>query len=106
MELAITNLNNLTRSYNLMAPELAKKPYFSLERELRNCFADVAPHLAAAIKERAATPSKILIDRPGHGSRGVRDFLGGAGETAKIYDSNTPNYGFKEMWRDFWSRPT
>src|SRR5207253_114988 len=39
--LAVENLNNLTRSYNLLAPELAKKPYFSLERELNACYLDV-----------------------------------------------------------------
>ena len=38
LQLAIKNLNSLTRSYNLMAPDLAKKPYFSLERELRACY--------------------------------------------------------------------
>lgn len=43
MELTVHKLNALIRSYNLMAPELAKKPYLSLERELQACFADVAP---------------------------------------------------------------
>jgi hypothetical protein len=104
MELAIANLNSMTRSYNLMAPELAKKPYFSLERELSSCFADVAPHLAAVIKERAAAPPKILLDPIGHSSRGVLNLIGREGETTRIYDSRTPNYGFKEMWRDLWNR--
>lgn len=48
--LSISHLNSLTRSYNLMAPDLAKKPYFNLSRELRACYADVAPTLASAIK--------------------------------------------------------
>lgn len=56
LKLAIENLNNLARSYNLMAPDLAKKPYFSLDRELKSCYADIAPQLAQAIKERAVRP--------------------------------------------------
>lgn len=105
MELAIANLNSLTRSYNLMAPELAKKSYFSLEREMNNCFADVAPQLANEIKERAARPSKSLTGSVGSGSSGILDRFGNEGKAARIYDSKTPHYGFKEMWKDLWSRP-
>ncbi|KAH9812988.1 hypothetical protein Tdes44962_MAKER05755 [Teratosphaeria destructans] len=50
---AIANLNTLARSYNLMAPALAKKPYYALDRELRACYADVAPSVPAAMRERA-----------------------------------------------------
>ena len=100
LTLAITNLNNLTRSYNLMAPELAKKPYFSLERELKSCYADVAPQLGQAIIDRAAKPAKELVEKVGHRPRGVLERFGG--ETAKIYDSKKPLYGFKEFWNDLW----
>ncbi len=106
MELAIANLNALTRSYNLMAPELAKKPYFSLERELNSCFADVAPQLADVIKERATKPARSLVVPLGQGPRGVLDRLGVEGNTAKVYDSKAPHYGFKQMWKDLWGRPT
>ncbi|KAI2624623.1 hypothetical protein GGS26DRAFT_205854 [Hypomontagnella submonticulosa] len=102
MDLSINHLNTLTRSYNLMAPELAKKPYFSLERELNNCYADVAPLLADAIKERASRPAKPLLDGVGHTPSSILDRFGKGGHTAKIYDSKAPNYGFKEMWRDLW----
>lgn len=71
LELSVANLNALTRSYNLMAPELAKKSYFSLDRELSNCFADVAPLLADEIKERAAKPSKPLVGSSGAGTFGI-----------------------------------
>lgn len=104
MELAINNMNALTRSYNLMAPELAKKPYFSLDRELKACFADVAPQLAQEIKERATRPQKPLIDPIGHGQGSILDRFARESKTSKIYDSKVPNYGFKEMWRDFWQR--
>jgi hypothetical protein len=96
--LAITNLNKLTRSYNLMAPDLAKKPYFSLERELRSCYADVAPELAQVIRDRAARPAKELVEKVSHKPGGVLERLGG--ETARVYDSKKPLYGFREFWAD------
>lgn len=105
MELAITNLNTLTRAYNLMAPELAKKPYFSLERELNACFADVAPQIANEIKERARRPEKSLINQGGHQSGSLLDRFARESRSAKVYDSRAPHYGFKEMWRDLWRRP-
>ncbi|KAF4632400.1 hypothetical protein G7Y89_g5719 [Cudoniella acicularis] len=88
LNLAVTNLNNLTRSYNLMAPELAKKPYFSLDRELKACYADVAPALAQEIKERATRPVKELVEKIGHKPGGVLERFGK--DTAKIYDSKKP----------------
>ncbi|KAI5863994.1 hypothetical protein GGS23DRAFT_562496 [Durotheca rogersii] len=103
MDLSINHLNTLTRSYNLMAPELAKKPYFSLERELNNCYADVAPQLAEAIRDRASRPARSLADNGGH-APSILDRFGKGGETTKVYDSKSPHYGFREMWRDFWNR--
>lgn len=105
MEHAIANLNTLTRAYNLMAPELAKKPYFSLERELNACFADVAPEIADQIKERARRPEKSLLNQGGHSSGSLLDRFARESRSAKVYDSRTPHYGFKEMWRDLWRRP-
>jgi len=96
--LAITNLNNITRSYNLMAPDLAKKPYFSLERELNSCYADVAPQLADAIKERAARPEKEFVEKIGHRPGSILDKFGK--DSARIYDSKRPLYGWKEFWID------
>jgi hypothetical protein len=104
MELSINNLNTLTRSYNLMAPELAKKPYFTLERELNNCYADIAPLLADTIKERAIRPSKPLVEAVGGRPSSILDRFGNDGPRAKIHDSKAPHYGFKEMWRDLFSR--
>lgn len=102
MELAINNLNAITRSYNLMAPELAKKPYFNLQRELDNCFADVAPLLANEIKQRASRPppkSNTFSEvKPSVLDRFSRE------QTARIYERKMEPYGFKEMWRDLFSR--
>lgn len=101
MDLAISNLNTLTRSYNLMAPELAKKPYFTLERELNNCYADVAPQLAKAIKDRTIRSSKPFSVAESR-SAGIFDRFGQQGHVTKVYESKAPHYGFKEMWKDLW----
>lgn len=98
--LAIKNLNNLTRTYNLQAPDLAKKPYFSLDRELRSCFADVAPQLPNEIKERARRPEKVRVEIVGHRPGGVLEKF--STDKVKVYDSRKPNYGFKDFWRDLW----
>lgn len=100
--LTINHLNSLTRSYNLQAPDLAKKPYFNLARELNACYADVAPQLASAIRERAATPRRsedVLGFRPA----GVVERF--AGEAARVKDERRERqYGFREFWRDVWGR--
>ncbi|KAI1330739.1 hypothetical protein F5Y16DRAFT_362538 [Xylariaceae sp. FL0255] len=104
MELSVNNLNTLTRGYNLMAPELAKKPYFSLERELSNCYADVAPLVAESIKERATRPAKSLTDVAGPQTSTILDRFGNGRQTARIYESKAPKYGLKEWWRDLFAR--
>ena len=101
--LAVENLNNLTRSYNLLAPELAKKPYFVLERELNACYLDVAPQLA-----------QELINRLGKAKEVPSASVGGSGslwekvvdDEVRVYDEQKPSYGFKEFWRDLFSRKT
>lgn len=124
--LAIANLNNLTRSYNLMAPELAKKPYFSLERELRGCFADVAPQVAAEIRARAAASTNgpaprsfmsgslffsssgkkkaAAADAGLFGGEGFSLGVGGGGGGARLHEPREKMYGLREWWRDLWKR--
>ncbi len=101
--LAITSLNNLTRSYNLQAPDLAKKPYFSLARELQACFAEVAPQLPEEILARARAPQAKKGVETGIGTgRGVLERWQGG--SVKVHDSTRPNYGLRELWRDFWGQ--
>lgn len=103
LELVISNLNSLTRSYNLMAPELAKKPYFSLERELKAMYADVAPELADEIRYRASRPTKVGVGpAQGKGAGVLEGFT--AGHKAKIYDEMKPQYGIKELLKDWFGR--
>jgi hypothetical protein len=101
--LAINSLNSLTRSYNLMAPKIAQKPYYSLARELNSCFADVAPDLPAEIEQRARAPERIRVEVVGHKAGGVMEKFR-AGENVKIWDERKPAYGFKEFWKDLWSK--
>lgn len=104
--LAITSLNTLTRSYNLQAPALAQKPYFSLARELFTCFADVAPLVAPELVERARSWAALRERETGEGGRepkGVLErFTGGEGEEVRVFDSKRPHYGFRQFWRDMW----
>jgi len=100
---AIENLNTITRSYNLMAPAIAQKPYFNLERELKACFADVAPQVADAIKERALAPKVKSAELIGHRPGGVLDKFS-TSTAVNVYDETKPQYGFKQFWSDLFAK--
>jgi hypothetical protein len=100
---AVENLNNITRSYNLMAPAIAQKPYFNLDRELKACFADVAPQVADAIKERALAPKVKSAELIGHRPGGVLDNFS-TSMTKRVYDETKPQYGFKQFWSDLFTK--
>lgn len=105
--LAINELNSLTRSYNLMAPKIAQKPYYTLARELRRCFADIAPSLPDEILQRSRKPVvKIavmpheeggVLERFGS-SVGVKEWTGHHGVIRE--EDGNKGYGFKEFWKD------
>lgn len=99
---AVDNINSMTRSYNLMAPDLAKKPYFSLDRELKACFADVAPTVAGAIRERALAPKIKGVEIIGHKPGGVLEKFS-MDRAAHVHDERKPQYGFKDFWRDLFA---
>ncbi|KAK5174256.1 uncharacterized protein LTR77_001336 [Saxophila tyrrhenica] len=100
---AINNLNNLARTYNLMAPPIARKPYYYLDRELKACYADVAPQLALAIKERALAPKVKGVEIVGHRPGGVLDKFS-MDHKATVYDDRRPEYGFKQFWKDLFAK--
>ncbi|KAG6074639.1 hypothetical protein E4U31_005359 [Claviceps sp. LM219 group G6] len=107
MELSIENLNRITRSYNIMAPELARKPYFSLDRELNACFADVAPLIAQEIKTRAVHRRTSTEGTGGVGisaaSTLVERLVGT--DSVKVHlEAGEKAYGLKEWWRDIWKK--
>ncbi|KIW02372.1 uncharacterized protein PV09_06194 [Verruconis gallopava] len=103
-KLSIENLNSLCRSYNLMAPQMAQRPYYNLERELKSCFAEVAPQLADEIRERA-TKRKVNVEVIGHrpGSFLEQAFQA---ENTRVFDENlkVKGYGFRQFWKDLWNR--
>ncbi|KAJ6441723.1 MFS transporter [Purpureocillium lavendulum] len=105
MKLSVENLNSIARSYNLMAPDVAKKPYFSLQRELAACYADVAPLVADEIKQRAMGPSRPTTTRMApSGGGGFMGQLAGR-DAVKIHlEADEKAYGLKEWWRDFWKK--
>ncbi|KAF1829792.1 hypothetical protein BDW02DRAFT_602248 [Decorospora gaudefroyi] len=99
---AIKDLNDKARSYNLQAPDLAKKPYFNLQRELSSCFADVAPQLAGAIVDRARRPPKEVEGWHSSGQKSVLDNI--IGGTVRVRDERREKqYGFKQFWKDLWA---
>jgi len=102
--LAIAELNSLTRSYNLMAPKIAQKPYYNLERELNRMYADVAPLLAEEIAERSRRPT-VKVEVRAHKEGGVMSKFT-EGHQAKVRDEDikVKGYGFKEFWRDLFRR--
>lgn len=100
---AINELNNITRSYNLMAPAIAQKPYFNLERELKACFAEVAPQIADAIKERALAPKVKTAELRGHRPGSVLDKFS-TSAAVNVYDETKPQYGFKQFWSDLFTK--
>lgn len=103
--LAIAELNSLTRSYNLMAPKIAQKPYFSLERELNRMYADVAPEVASEISQRAGR-REVKVEVLGGRERGVLGRLAGEeGHRGRVRDEDleVKGYGFRQFWRDLFA---
>jgi hypothetical protein len=102
LAVAIKDLNDKARSYNLQAPELAKRPYFNLQRELNLCFADVAPQLPAAIIERTRRPPKRADTGYTSGQKSVLDTI--IGGPVRVRDERREKqYGFKQFWKDLWA---
>ncbi|KAF2479218.1 hypothetical protein BDY17DRAFT_257788 [Neohortaea acidophila] len=99
---AINHLNGLARSYNLMAPSIARKPYYYLDRELKACFADVAPQIASFIRERALAPKVRDVQITGGKPSSVLHQFSTA-HSSHVYDERKPQYGFKEFWRDLFA---
>ncbi|KAJ5543417.1 hypothetical protein N7461_009420 [Penicillium sp. DV-2018c] len=102
-ELAVKQINSLARSYNLQAPPSAHKPYINLDRELKACYADVAPGLAEEIKRRAterARPSSF-VPPPSSSKFGSL----GTAQTVRIHEEDqSKGYGMKQLWRDLFAK--
>ncbi|RMD40678.1 hypothetical protein DV735_g4420, partial [Chaetothyriales sp. CBS 134920] len=102
------DLNALTRSYNLMAPKIAQKPYYSLDRELKRCFADVAHSLPDEILQRSRKPV-VKISVIGHKPGGVMEKFGAGDwkghQAERIRDEgDEKQYSFKQFFRDLFRK--
>lgn len=105
MKLSIDNLNKMTRSYNLMAPDLAKKPYFSLEKELASCYSAIAPLLAKEIQQRATRPaSNSLGVGTTTGASAILEQFSGKDNVQVHLEADEKSYGLKQWWRDVWKK--
>ncbi|KPI40654.1 uncharacterized protein AB675_10700 [Cyphellophora attinorum] len=108
--LAITEINSLTRSYNLMAPKIAQRPYTNLDRELKRCFAMVAPQLADEIAERAKKGVVRGFGERVDREKGVLERVLSRKDGPVLYEKvireevEGKEYGWKEFWRDLWAR--
>ncbi|EGE85433.2 hypothetical protein BDDG_08378 [Blastomyces dermatitidis ATCC 18188] len=104
--LTVKNLNALIRSYNLMAPPVAQKPYLKLERELLSCYADVAPSLPGELQRRATEKLRNSTRSipPGLHESGLLKSLS-LTQNVRLHEENpSKRYGFKQFWRDLWNR--
>ena len=103
-KLAVEEINALARSYNLMAPKMAQKPYYNLARELKRCYADVAPTLPDEILNRSRKgPVRVQVSMHKEGT--LMDKFQGTGHVAKVRDEpEHRGYGFKEFWKDLFSK--
>ena len=102
LELTVKNLNALARTYNLQAPPVAQKPYINLERELAACYAEVAPSLAEEIRRRATERARPKDSGPK--AAGILETLS-TSNNVRVYEEDHSNgYGFKQFWRDIFSK--
>jgi Domain of unknown function (DUF1992) len=103
-KLSVDSLNSQTRSYNLMAPRPAQKPYFNLQRELNACYREVAPHLATEIRERALAPKKAMQYKlGGNGPTSILDAVARSKAPVHDEDLGKKGYGFRQFWRDLFT---
>lgn len=104
--LAIVSLNRLARDYNLKAPTLAKKPYYSLSRELARCFADVAPLVHAELLARASSGSDLQEQEEKMGEKPPRSGVieRWAGQNVRVVDSTKAHYGLRQFWNEVLGR--
>ncbi|KAF3923774.1 hypothetical protein AA313_de0203052 [Arthrobotrys entomopaga] len=111
-EVSIKNLNVMTRSYNLQAPQIAQRPFLTLKREILSCYRDVMPLIPAEMIERANNPDygKVKLklgsdaDNADDKEKSILNLLSTTGK-GKVYDeSEAKTYGFKQFWRDLFSR--
>ncbi|KAK9333601.1 hypothetical protein V1520DRAFT_381848 [Lipomyces starkeyi] len=103
--LSVKTLNDSIRSYNLMAPGPARRSYLTLERELRLCYAEVAPLMADALRERheliKSGRTTFTLKKTENTESIVNNLFG---EKVAIMEKTGNEYGLKELFRDLFFR--
>ena len=103
--LAIDDLNAKTRSYNTIAPYTARKAYTTLEKELEQCYRDVAPNIVEAIRARSTVTSPHLEAKPFvRGSVGILEDL--TGSKQELHVNRDGEFGLMDFIRGFMKRDT
>jgi Domain of unknown function (DUF1992) len=103
-KLGIDSLNNMMRSYNLQAPAPTQKPYFNLERELKACYADVAPLLADEIRVRSQLPKAKFSESGTVSSSAILQGLDRTSATVHDVGLQRKGYGLRQFWKDLWAK--
>lgn len=93
-ELSIKSLNSLARTYNLMAPPAAQRPYHSLQRELKTCYADVAPLVGEEIRQRATSTKRNVVGSASPGN---------PASATPLPAPRVSEFRWKDVWRDVWT---
>jgi hypothetical protein len=104
-KLSIDSLNKQMRSYNLEAPISAQRPYFNLDKELKACYADVAPLLGDEIRVRAQLPkAKFSVGGTMFSRGAIFQTLDPPNSTNRKGDLERKGLGLREFWRDLWAK--
>jgi len=104
--LAVEDLNAKTRSYNTIAPYTARKPYTTLEQELKACYKDVVPQIIEAIRTRTlAPPVRAPAKGFNRGAAGILEDLTGGGKQ-ELHVNREGEFGLREFVRGFLKRDT
>lgn len=102
--LAVEDLNAKTRSYNTIAPYTARKAYTTLQKELEDCYRDMAPKIVDAIRTRATASPPPEAKRFVRGAVGILEDL--TGEKRQFHVNRDAEFGLMDFFRSFMKRDT
>lgn len=103
----ITEINSKIMSVNVIAPYNCRRGYLKIEDELQACYKGATPLVADMLIERSKAPK--LKDSPRHILRNqhlplLNHF--GKGSKSEFYERSDRAYGFKDWFKDTFSKNT
>ena len=102
--LAIDDLNAKIRSYNTIAPYAARKTYTTLQKELEQCYKDVAPNIVEAIRARSNVTSPPEVKPFVREAVGILEDL--TGSKQELHVNRDGEFGLMDFIRGFMKRDT